>query len=205
MNAAQVELIGNGSFETEGFSPWIFDSQGAGSWFVTNQAMGPVSGRPLQPPSDGSWQAVVDQSGPGRHILYQQFTIPAGHVAVLYLVYWYNNSAGIFSNAGNLDYLGVPNQLMRIDIMDPSAPIDDTGAGVLDNLFITNPGDPADVTPTTLQADLSTFAGQTIRIRIAEVDNQDYFTVGIDAVSVQATGSTPVREMTWGGIKSIQR
>ena len=205
MNGAQVQLIGNGSFETESFPPWIFDSQGAGSWFVTNQSVAPLSGRPLQPPSDGLWQAVVDQTGPGRQILYQQFTIPAGHVAVLHLVYWYNNSAGVFSNAGNLGYLGVPNQHMRIDIMDSSAPIDDTGAGVLDNLFITNPGDPADVTPTALQADLSMFAGQTIRLRIAEVDNQDYFTVGIDAVSIQATGATPIQEMTWGSIKSIHR
>jgi hypothetical protein len=204
MDGRAVELIGNGSLETGDFPPWTFDSQGSGFWFVTDQSSGPISGLPLQPPSDGSWQAVVDQGGPGRHILYQEFTIPAGNTAELNLVYWYNNYAAFF-NLGHLGFEGDPNQHMRIDIMDPNAPIDDTGPGVLENLFLTNPGDPTDLFPTPLNADLSAYQGQTIRLRIAEVDNQNFFTVGIDAVSVLADGPTPTEEATWGGIKAVYR
>jgi len=57
------------------------------------------------------------------------------------------------------------NQRYRVDIMDPNAPSFDTGAGVLLNLFQTLPGDPNSLGYTTLNFDLSSFAGSTVRIK----------------------------------------
>ncbi len=50
--------------------------------------------------------------------------------------------------------------------MATSAPVDDVGTGVLQNLYQTMPGDPL---TDTLQvtADLSLYAGQTVRLRFA--------------------------------------
>jgi hypothetical protein len=41
--------------------------------------------------------------------------------------------------------------------------------------------------PTTYTADLSPFAGQTVRLRFAEVDNIGEFNAGVDAISIQST------------------
>src|SRR5207253_5889980 len=93
-----------------------------------------------------------------------------------------------------LDYNVSPNQHVRVDIMDPTALVDDVGAGVLRNIFITTPGDPLVTTAPgnqlttpvyrTIVADLSAFAGKTIRLRFAEVDNQSFLQMGIDSVRV---------------------
>ena len=58
---------------------------------------------------------------------------------------------------------------------------------VLMTLFQTMPGDVRDTgIYHGFTADLSAFNGQTVRIRFAEVDNQYFFNVGIDDVSVIA-------------------
>ena len=42
-----------------------------------------------------------------------------------------------------------------------------------------------------MDADLSAFAGQTVRLRIAVVDNQSYFNAAVDAVSIQTQPIPP--------------
>ena len=41
--------------------------------------------------------------------------------------------------------------------------------------------------PTQLSADLTPFAGQTVRLRIANAVNDDIFNAGVDAVSITST------------------
>jgi hypothetical protein len=89
--------------------------------------------------------------------------------------------------------------------MNPQAPIADIGAGVLLNIFKTPFGTPTSIPYTSKFVDLTQFAGQTIRLRIAEVDNQFYLNVGIDAVSIQADVTTPGQKVTWGAVKDRYR
>jgi hypothetical protein len=84
-----------------------------------------------------------------------------------------------------------PNQQARIDIMTTSSAVTDVGAGVLLNLYHTKVGDPLVSGYTDVSADVTQFAGQTVRLRIAEVDNQSYFQFGIDGVSVISTSPVP--------------
>jgi len=57
---------------------------------------------------------------------------------------------------------------------------------VLANLFQTNPGDPlTNGGYTTVSFSLDAFAGQTVRLRFAEIDNQLFFNVGIDNVRLE--------------------
>lgn len=102
-----------------------------------------------------------------------------------------NNSAGAFSTPASLDYTVTPNQQARIDIMTTGSAITDVGAGVPLNLYRTN-GDPLVSGYTSISADLTQFAGQTLRLRIAEADNQTYFSLGVDGVSVSATLTSPI-------------
>jgi hypothetical protein len=66
--------------------------------------------------------------------------------------------------------------------MDPSAGDFDVGAGVLLNVFQTNPGDPVSLGYTIIDFDLSPYAGTKVRFRAAEVDNQSNFRFSIDDV-----------------------
>jgi hypothetical protein len=78
------------------------------------------------------------------------------------------------------------------------------GAGVLMNVFRTQPGDRRRF-PIPISANLTAFAGQTVRLRIVEVDNQFYFNVGIDAVSISADVATGTPHAAWGGVKARYR
>ncbi len=206
MTPLAIELIANGGFEG-GAAGWTIVNQagGSGDWFIFGGASAPLSALPVPLPPQGALQALTDQTGPGSHILYQDVVIPAASAVSLSLVLWYNNSAVGFSNPPSLDYLVTPNQQFRIDVMNPLAPVDDVGAGVLANLFLTGAASPPSLGYTVLNANLTPFSGQTIRLRFAEVDNQLFFNAGVDAVSLQAEPLVPAVSSTWGAVKDRYR
>lgn len=190
-------LVENGNFETGGFSGWttmrIDDS---GDWFVYTGTMLPFTTLEILPPPVGEFAATTDQEEPDSNILYQDIDVPSnGQTTCSAIVYYVTEddsdggeagssassftrdlvagedkvSAGrIFFNGGNLLPI-IPNQQYRIDIMDPDAEPFDVGDGVLLNLFQTEPGDPEELGYTTIEFDLTPFAGQTIRLRAAVV------------------------------------
>ena len=59
---------------------------------------------------------------------------------------------------------------------------------VLATVFQTQPGDPPTLATTAKTFDLSPFAGKTIRLRFAEVDNLFMFQVAVDGVKITSTG-----------------
>jgi hypothetical protein len=64
---------------------------GFGQWFVTDQTVAPLSAFPIAPAADGSFQALVDQTGFGSHILYQDVVIPPSISVTLNLMLWFEN------------------------------------------------------------------------------------------------------------------
>lgn len=106
---------------------------------------------------------------------------------------------GLFINGPDLSQSDGPNQQARIDIMDPEADPFDVGSGVLLNIFQTNPGDPAELDYTTLNFDLSQFAGSKVRFRVAEVDNEGVFNFAIDNVQCLVATNIPTLS-EWGMI-----
>ena len=76
--------------------------------------------------------------------------------------------------------------------MTTGSAITDVGAGVLLNIYQTQVGDPSVSGYTTITADLSAFAGQTVRLRITEVDNSGNFSFGVDGVSVSSGGAAAI-------------
>jgi hypothetical protein len=185
----------NGGFETGTFAGWTVVNQagGSGDWFINSGTTAPLSGLTIPAPPQGNYDATTDQTGPGSHILYQDITLGAHAKHVLSLIYSVNNQAGPYFTPASLDYVAVgPNQQFRIDIMSPAAPVDSVAPGdVLLTLFQNQVGDPAVIPPTTLQRDISQFAGTTIRLRFAEVDNQLFFQAGVDAVQVRSSSAAP--------------
>ena len=201
--SAQTNLIVNGGFEQNGgqdkntFTGWtVFDQAGgSGSWVAQLGTALPGNyvckeQHIVAPPS--GFAAMSTQSDAGSHVLYQDVAIPGGVSAVTLSVDLYINSDIGFSTPPTLDYKTKPNQQFRIDIMDPTADVQDVGGGVLANLYATKSTDsPVTQAYATQTYDLTRFAGRTIRLRFAAVDNQDCFHVGLDNVSITTGGACP--------------
>ncbi|MBX6311546.1 MAG: PEP-CTERM sorting domain-containing protein [Isosphaeraceae bacterium] len=193
------QLISNGSFEM-GFSDWTVLNQtgSAGNWFLQTGTTSP-DGPPtftVPAPPEGSFAAMTAGPSAGSHVLYQDFVVPVeGITAATFSFERFignRNSAGAFSTPNTLDFNVFPNQQARVDIITTTAnPFSVASGDVLLNLFQTMVGDPP-VSGYTLQTnDLTSFlagrAGQTLRLRFAEVDNQSPFQFGVDSVSLQVT------------------
>ena len=188
--ASAANIVLNGGFEL-GLVNWTVVDQagGSGSWFLQTGTGSPLNGFAVGAPPQGSFAAMTDQGGPGSHVLYQDFVVPVGvSSASLDFQYFINNTAGAFFTPNSLDaFGGFANQQARVDIITTSANVFSVAAGdVLLNLFQTQVGDPLNQAYTLLSTDLTAFlqarAGQTLRLRFAEVDNQLFFNLGIDAV-----------------------
>jgi hypothetical protein len=188
---ARTSVVINGSFERNGgvgsndFAGWTVDDnpEGSGSWFVQTGAASPLSGFIAFTPPGGQFAAMTDQDGPGTHILYQDVKVPAGQSTLSFRVSLFNQ-AGAYFAPHSLSSEREPNQQFRMDIMAPLAKLDGLGPGVLRNVFLTEPGDPPLQGYTTIRTSLTQFAGRTVRLRFAEVDNQGFFQVGIDQVRI---------------------
>ena len=109
-----------------------------------------------------------------------------------------NNLADAFSvpSPATLDFsTPAPNQQARVDLLTGSSGLFSVAAAdVLQNLPQTNVGDPLTAgyftTTIDLTALLAARAGQTLRLRFAEVDNVLNFNLGVDNVSLEAVSAT---------------
>ena len=207
-NAALIELITNGGFETGDFTGWTVTDQsgGIGSWFIDNaDGTTPFSGSATVGPAGGSFYAVTDQSGPGTHVLEQSFTVPVGSTSLMlsfdmFMNDW--NSVDPIVNPAGLDYTSYPNQHARVDIMTALASaFSISAADVVANLVA--PGGDAGTDPnpyTSYLFDITGFvtAGSTSKLRFAEVDNQFFFNQGVDNVSLVADVPEPATLALFG-------
>ncbi len=199
---AQLELVENGSFETGDFDGWtvVQEVGSAGDWFVYSGNLSPLGGAPILLPPVGEFAATTDQVEPSSQVLFQDIEVPAGFTDECSVIVYYENGPGEFVNGPDLSFVGNPNQQARIDIMDPSAGDFDVGAGVLLNIFQTEPGDPSSLGYTTIGFDLTQFAGTTVRFRAAEVDNMGNFEFSIDDVRCGDRVATIPTLGEWGMI-----
>jgi hypothetical protein len=182
-------------FESGTLAGWKIERSGAGGWFVYTNGKTP----PNPPESDpnfpfavpdapqGKFAAVTDMNGPGRRILYRDVKLDGRYT--LRLTVFYVN-AGPLSSPNTLDYEGADeNQQFRIDIVAPSAPVDSLAAPhVLANVFRTSPGDADRREPAAVTVDLSKWEGQTVRLRLAGVDNRGPLRAGVDDIRLEPAG-----------------
>jgi hypothetical protein len=186
-----VEAIGvpNGGFETGDFTGWNVRNQidGSGDWFVYSGTLSPLSGFDIAAPPQGNFAATTDQTGPGSHVLYRNIKLASGMEHRLSFYLYYENRAGEFFTPRTLDYTVFPNQQYRVDILRPKAnPFTVDPDDIRATLFRTRVGDPNSLPPTLMTFDLTRFAGKTVRLRFAEVDNQFYFLASVDRVRVRS-------------------
>jgi hypothetical protein len=188
--SAQKPLVID-DFESGSLASWKTAGSGAGAWFVYTNGKTPPNASESDPnfpfsvpnPPQGKFAAVTDMNGPGRRILYRDVNLDGRYT--LRLTLFYVNAAG-FVSPETLDYESTENQQFRIDLLTPSAPLESlTAANVLTNVFRTSPGDPETREPSAITADLSKWAGQTVRLRLASVDNRGPLRVGVDDIRLE--------------------
>ncbi len=200
--AHATELIVNGGFEA-GLSSWTrADALGSeGTFFVQTGTLSPVNGDPVPAPPGGIRAAMTDAQGPGSHVLYQDFIVPLLiSSATLDFDLFVGNRAGMFATPASLDF-STPtlNQQARVDILRAGTdPFSVAGADVLLNVFQTMPGNVFPLAYLAHSANLSALfgahAGETLRLRFAEVDNVLTSQLGVDNVSLTTVSPQVVPE-----------
>ena len=138
-------------------------------------------------PPQGGFAAATAPTGPGTRILYRDVSLEGE--MTLHLSVFYESEAPI-STPGTLGHDSAePNQQFRVDLVDPAAPFDSVADGdVLLDVFATEPGDPLSLEPTEVAIDVAEIAGRTVRLRIAQVDNQGSMSAGVDNIRFESTG-----------------
>jgi D-alanyl-D-alanine carboxypeptidase len=192
---AQPRAIVMDDFESGAIAGWQAVGSGSGGWFVYangHKAPDPAQSDPNAPfdvpnPPQGKFAAVTDMNGPGTRILYRDLRLE-GRFTLQVTVFY--DGTGPFSSPATLAHdTPEANQQFRIDLVRPSAPIDSVAKGdVLVNVFHTSPGDPVRRQPTEVRVDVSAWAGQTVRLRLAGTDNRGPLRVGVDNIRLQRIG-----------------
>ncbi len=185
-------------FESGVLTGWQAATIGGG-WVVYDgeQAAEPAppgSDFPPDPPQ-GEFAVVTEPTGPGTRILYRDVALDGE--LTLHLTVFYESFAPLSApDTLASDDLLEPNQQLRVDLVDPAAPYDSVDdANVLVNVFGTGPADEQTLEPTEVSVDVSELAGQTVRLRIAQVDNQGSMRAGVDNIRFEPTGAGAAIEL----------
>jgi CubicO group peptidase (beta-lactamase class C family) len=183
-------------FESGTLAGWTLDRRGSGSWFAYQdgrQAPDPKQSNAFVPfnlpnPPQGKFAAVSDAPGPGMQLMYRDLTLE-GPAMLELTVFYVNGFDGLsgysapFVAPRTLAIDAGPNQQFRVDVLVPTAAADSMAdADVRATVFETQPDAPARRGATPIRHDLSPWAGQTVRLRIATAGNQTPLRAGIDNV-----------------------
>jgi hypothetical protein len=182
----------NGTFETSDMTGWqIYTrilSQPA-NWYNYTGTLTPQTAHIISAPPQGTRAAVTDHNNATTHELYQDFTIPAGQSGTVSFYLAYNNTYSSFITLNTLDYTS--NQQARVDVIKTTAANESVAASdIYLKLFQTQPGDPFVLSPTLMFFDVSSLAGQTVRLRFAEAVGLSWFPFAVDNVCFSTTRTT---------------
>jgi len=196
-NADATALILNGGFES-GFTSWVRADQlgSEGTFSLQSGLLSPVGGFPVPAPPQGTTAAMTDAFGPGSHVLYQNFLVPAGTASLTFSLF-IGNRADRFVTPATLDF-STPalNQQARVDILNAASdPFSLSSSDILFNLYRSDVGSPLITGYNNFTFDLTTLfaanVGQTLRLRFAETDNLAPFQFGVDNVQLESPSVVP--------------
>jgi len=183
-------------FESGTLAGWTLERRGNGNWFTYQdgrQAPDPKQSNAFVPfnmpnPPQGKFAAVSDAMGPALKLMYRDIKLE-GPVMLELTVFYVNGTDGLsgygvpFAAPRTLAINAGPNQQFRVDVLAPTAAADSLAdADLRATVFETRPDAPARRGPTPIRYDLSPWAGQTVRLRIATAANQAPLRAGIDNV-----------------------
>ncbi len=183
--------ITNPGFES-GLSGWTTVAQGDAIAVTVASGSTTTSAGTIPPSPTGDNYVYTSQNGPGRSFVYQTFTVQAGTNRIFFDIAVLNGASDYYvPSPMSFDYSGAANQQARFDILKPGASYDTVSSSdILVTGFQSQPGDPLQSPWQSYDIDVSTelapYAGQAVTLRFVQVDNQMYFNLAIDNLSVGA-------------------
>lgn len=202
---AGAATVQNGTFEGGPSLPgWKKDFFGPGAWSIyTGEFGGSTRGMgselTVPEPPQGEHGAISSQDSPSAMFLSQKVKLKDNrrHKLRFQLAYANQNTGnpvrgedfgnGFFTpNHFRFGKAARPNQQFRMDVMKPGAEIRSLDRDdILENVYITERGDPRRKAYRSVTASLTHLAGKAVRLRFAVVVTEDPLNVGIDAVKVK--------------------
>lgn len=190
--SVHANLITNGDFSS-GLTGWAAYNAGSGAWYAdTVGTTTPQSSHATSGAGGGAGTyAVTDQSGPGTHVLDQAFTVLAGQQVTVAFDLFANDYSGAGPiDCGVISHTSGPCQYAMVDIITGGASATSRAAAdvVMTLLapFVDGGSNPNPFTNYSFDISSAVAAGGTYRLRFTEVDNQFFFNMGVDNVSVTA-------------------
>ena len=201
--AGAQEMIVNGGFETGDFTGWTRQvwPGSNGDIRVVVAGNGFLSGLPQIGPRTGARYALTDQTGPGAYSLRQAFTLDAAPASATLRFALSVTSYGTPTAPGTtFDPFGpTMRQFARVDLFSGLLADGFSSAAPLQT-FYAGPGAAVEgPQPWQLFSfDLTSLlaAPGAYTLRFTEVDNQGFFNLGIDDVSLVATPTQVIPEPT---------
>jgi hypothetical protein len=198
--SAATQLVTNGDFETGTLEGWTTTDQTgshAAEWVVYSrgQAEEPLNKGQFPLPPAGEHAALTPNfaAAVDTTYLYQDIALPPASADRLSMYLFYESEDPIAVPVPNTlavseSGFAQPNQQVRVDVLKPNAPIESISPNdILATVYASKIGDPSELAPTVVTADLSAFAGQTVRLRIADAVQEGRMIVGVDGVSIDST------------------
>jgi len=183
--ASAQNLITNGGFEA-GLAGWNVNNSGSGGVVASSTTNGPFSGIANAGPASGNFFALTDQTGPGVHVFSQDFTTSGGLVTVSFDMFVNDFDGGPFCAAGLNTGAGAV-ECGRVDVLNAGSGAFDTGAGVVANLYLGADSPNGTQHPYVSYTFNLGLAAGNYTLRFGEADNQSFFNMGVDNVSVTET------------------
>lgn len=195
-SAAPAAPIVVDDFESGALTGWTTERRGTGNWFVYQDGRtppDPTQSNGFAPfnmpnPPQGRFAAVSDAPGPGMQLMYRDIKLDSPMMLEL-TVFYTNGTDGLsgysspFVTPRSLAINAGPNQQFRVDVLTTTAAPDSMAdADVRATVFEVRAADPARRAPAPVRYDLSPWAGQTVRLRIAAAGNQAPLRAGVDNI-----------------------
>jgi hypothetical protein len=196
---ASAAEVTNGNFEA-GLDGWtVSDLTGANRWTVAERKPVEEEFQFAFPVGTASHVALTKYTGADTNILSQELQLPSASNVALSLYLFYESAVPIAVPSPNTLFVtpkaeGSPtptNQQVRVDILKPNAPPESISPNdILATPYASQDGDPEELDPKLVTVDLSAFAGQTVRLRIATAVEDGPMEAGVANVSLATSPIT---------------
>ncbi len=187
-----VAGIENPGFETGDTAGWTVDTNGQALPISVVSGETQTSAGTINPSLTDDFYAFTSQTGPGSSYMIQTFEVQPGTNRIFFDVAINNAGGGFFvPDPLSFDFEGEPNQQARFDILAPGADFDTVDPDEIIAVgFQTQPGEPLNQDWERFDVDvtdeLAPFVGETVSLRFVQVDNQGFFNMAVDNLSVGA-------------------
>jgi hypothetical protein len=194
--SASAAVVNNGDFETGTLDGWTAAVQtpGGAGWFAYSRKEAEEAGTIALPPSGNYAAAALTPKGSvDTSYLYQDVALPAASTDQLSMYLYYDSGAPFAAPTPNTLFVSESkaaqaNQQIRVDVIKTNAPVESLSPNdVLTTVYASKASDPLELGPTQVSADLSAFAGQTVRLRIAAASQGGGLLLGVDGISIAGT------------------